>query len=127
MADRPHRGKQQWLAVASPEECFPYCAAGAPCRQQDRHVGEGERIVAGLMQNAGGKGVEEGRARPDRKDLRPGVHAPPCSRHLRRQRLFTTVSPRAIARSEEHTSELPSLMRISYAVFCLKTKKQQQH
>src|SRR3546814_6934838 len=26
-------------------------------------------------------------------------------------------------RSEEHTSELPSLMRISYAVFCLKTKK----
>src|SRR3546814_10416149 len=27
-------------------------------------------------------------------------------------------------RSEEHTSELKSLMRISYAVFCLKTKKQ---
>src|SRR3546814_1186933 len=26
------------------------------------------------------------------------------------------------ARSEEHTSELPSLMRISYAVFCLKKK-----
>src|SRR3546814_7549745 len=26
------------------------------------------------------------------------------------------------ARSEEHTSELQSLMRISYAVFCLKTK-----
>src|SRR3546814_3016799 len=29
-------------------------------------------------------------------------------------------------RSEEHTSELQSLMRISYAVFCLKTKKTQQ-
>src|SRR3546814_4476038 len=28
-----------------------------------------------------------------------------------------------IGRSEEHTSELQSLMRISYAVFCLKTKK----
>src|SRR3546814_3461353 len=28
------------------------------------------------------------------------------------------------ARSEEHTSELQSLMRISYAVFCLKTKSQ---
>src|SRR3546814_6576768 len=27
------------------------------------------------------------------------------------------------SRSEEHTSELPSLMRISYAVFCLKKKK----
>src|SRR3546814_9436919 len=31
------------------------------------------------------------------------------------------------ARSEEHTSELQSLMRISYAVFCLKKKKQQYH
>src|SRR3546814_3304864 len=30
----------------------------------------------------------------------------------------------AFARSEEHTSELQSLMRISYAVFCLKKKKQ---
>src|SRR3546814_4730660 len=30
---------------------------------------------------------------------------------------------RADARSEEHTSELQSLMRISYAVFCLKKKK----
>src|SRR3546814_2040913 len=29
----------------------------------------------------------------------------------------------AAARSEEHTSELQSLMRISYAVFCLKKKK----
>src|SRR3546814_3442298 len=30
-------------------------------------------------------------------------------------------------RSEEHTSELQSLMRISYAVFCLKKKKQHSH
>src|SRR3546814_5282851 len=30
-------------------------------------------------------------------------------------------------RSEEHTSELQSLMRISYAVFCLKKKKQTVH
>src|SRR3546814_1401662 len=30
-------------------------------------------------------------------------------------------------RSEEHTSELQSLMRISYAVFCLKKKKQQKY
>src|SRR3546814_3762328 len=30
-------------------------------------------------------------------------------------------------RSEEHTSELQSLMRISYAVFCLKTKTQSQN
>src|SRR3546814_3415241 len=31
---------------------------------------------------------------------------------------------RDLAKSEEHTSELQSLMRISYAVFCLKKKKQ---
>src|SRR3546814_1397455 len=30
------------------------------------------------------------------------------------------------ARSEEHTSELQSLMRISYAVFCLKKKKEKE-
>src|SRR3546814_3448304 len=33
--------------------------------------------------------------------------------------------PRLTWRSEEHTSELQSLMRISYAVFCLKKKQQQ--
>src|SRR3546814_3975896 len=32
-----------------------------------------------------------------------------------------------LVRSEEHTSELQSLMRISYAVFCLKKKKKQNH
>src|SRR3546814_6772553 len=32
------------------------------------------------------------------------------------------VAPADVARSEEHTSELQSLMRISYAVFCLKKK-----
>src|SRR3546814_10083291 len=31
-----------------------------------------------------------------------------------------------LPRSEEHTSELQSLMRISYAVFCLKNKKQEK-
>src|SRR3546814_5106147 len=34
---------------------------------------------------------------------------------------------RAAARSEEHTSELQSLMRISYAGFCLKKKKNEQY
>src|SRR3546814_4167377 len=33
----------------------------------------------------------------------------------------------AHGRSEEHTSELQSLMRISYAVFCLKKKKKTYH
>src|SRR3546814_7001824 len=38
---------------------------------------------------------------------------------------FTRVT--APIRSEEHTSELQSLMRISYAVFCLKKKKTNHH
>src|SRR3546814_3610994 len=38
-------------------------------------------------------------------------------------RLPRPTSPLAAERSEEHTSELQSLMRISYAVFCLKKKK----
>src|SRR3546814_6314702 len=36
-------------------------------------------------------------------------------------------SLRGQGRSEEHTSELQSLMRISYAVFCLKKKKKHTH
>src|SRR3546814_10585564 len=42
------------------------------------------------------------------------------------KRVFETVAMAKVsrsARSEEHTSELQSLMRISYAVFCLKKKK----
>src|SRR3546814_3932923 len=35
--------------------------------------------------------------------------------------------PSAAVRSEEHTSALQSLMRISYAVFCLKKKKRATH
>src|SRR3546814_4346501 len=38
-------------------------------------------------------------------------------------RLAATKPQATAIRSEEHTSELQSLMRISYAVFCLKTKK----
>src|SRR3546814_8379264 len=35
--------------------------------------------------------------------------------------------PSSVWRSEEHTSELQSLMRISYAVFCLKKKQNKEH
>src|SRR3546814_3282527 len=41
-----------------------------------------------------------------------------------RMRLAELIGELAPRRSEEHTSELQSLMRISYAVFCLKKKKQ---
>src|SRR3546814_5083756 len=39
-----------------------------------------------------------------------------------KKRLMTVRPSRRCFRSEEHTSELQSLMRISYAVFCLKKK-----
>src|SRR3546814_6784680 len=39
------------------------------------------------------------------------------------ERAVRSEADRLAARSEEHTSELQSLMRISYAVFCLKKKK----
>src|SRR3546814_8973743 len=42
-----------------------------------------------------------------------------------RQQLGADRAGQPGPRSEEHTSELQSLMRISYAVFCLKKKKQQ--
>src|SRR3546814_10358678 len=51
------------------------------------------------------------------------VHVP---RHTARDRVDRVFHPDALClqqRSEEHTSELQSLMRISYAVFCLKQKK----
>src|SRR3546814_12400085 len=53
------------------------------------------------------------RSPADRAKPRP---IPPAVRSAPRRR------PSDAARSEEHTSELQSLMRISYAVFCLKKK-----
>src|SRR3546814_9289212 len=48
-----------------------------------------------------------------------------AGRLLRRVRDFAIAAgTNRVSRSEEHTSELQSLMRISYAVLCLKTKKQ---
>src|SRR3546814_10507923 len=41
--------------------------------------------------------------------------------------LGARTAPRTGARSEKHTSELQSLMRLSYAVFCLKKKKNKPH
>src|SRR3546814_1799222 len=53
-----------------------------------------------------------------------------CVRPRLRARLWEAadggVAARRLRRSEEHTSELQSLMRISYAVFCLKKKKKKQ-
>src|SRR3546814_7417371 len=48
-------------------------------------------------------------------------------RHIATDGQAYWVYPLVEERSEEHTSELQSLMRISYAVFCLKKKKKNKH
>src|SRR3546814_5973825 len=59
-------------------------------------------------------------------------HHAAAARGLRRRTAFSAAAfraagPRLRPRSEEHTSELQSLMRNSYAVFCLKKKKHKIH
>src|SRR3546814_3765287 len=73
------------------------------------------QVLRRVLQPAPGPPV----GRPDLACLRE-ISAQPGSRAAGRQ-------DRISARSEEHTSELQSLMRISYAVFCLKKKKYYTH
>src|SRR3546814_3986335 len=70
-----------------------------------------------------------GRLQRARNSRRPH---PSASRHEEYERIAPrralfpvrrSLGTRLVGRSEEHTSELQSLMRISYAVFCLKQKK----
>src|SRR3546814_6854195 len=57
------------------------------------------------------------------KDYAPyGVFVRYAEAENGRQRMEPAENEDAFRRSEEHTSELQSLMRISYAVFCLKKK-----
>src|SRR3546814_8004092 len=75
--------------------------AGGACRAAARGAGAG----------AGARRKDDRSDRPGRKDT-SGARAP-------RSQGSRSVD----GRSEEHTSELQSLMSISYAVFCLKKKK----
>src|SRR3546814_967595 len=85
-----------------------------------------------------GRGLPEDDRHVRRRDRRSPVHprrprtreADPFRRHDRARlpHAFADAAARRegarrAQRSEEHTSELQSLMRISYAVFCLKKKK----
>src|SRR3546814_2348254 len=54
-------------------------------------------------------------------------HRRPYRRHAGRALSPQRSRHQAEDRSEEHTSELQSLMRISYAVFCLKKKKRKKN
>src|SRR3546814_4745909 len=77
---------------------------------------ERDRLFANAMVNFSDAG--------DSYQLRTGSRLVDESRALAAQVQHTTsVGAQHRLRSEEHTSELQSLMRISYAVFCLKKKK----
>src|SRR3546814_10510344 len=65
------------------------------------------------------------RPRPRQQHARLPVLPLPLQRQLRPRRAWAWISD-ARSRSEEHTSELQSLMRISYAVFCLHKKNKTQ-
>src|SRR3546814_5373179 len=89
----------------------------------DRPVG-GQRLHLDLHQGAATPIVSRDRAAlPRRRDApRKGRRA----QGARKLSLPAQPRRRAARRSEEHTSELQSLMRIYYAVFGLKKKKQQE-
>src|SRR3546814_9447029 len=61
--------------------------------------------------------------RPVRGPARLAFRPPVRLSGVRRCNIRSRAADDAQRRSEEHTSELQSLMRISYAVFCLKKKK----
>src|SRR3546814_8631825 len=73
-----------------------------------------------LFRSAAGSVAVRKVRQPDRHARAPSRAEAPFARRL------NTALPAGFSpdgRSEEHTSELQSLMRISYAVFCLKKKK----
>src|SRR3546814_8695603 len=78
---------------------FPYTTLFRSCSRSESHCADARSAGAFRF----------------RRRVRRFGGASACSRHRR--------ATAADDRSEEHTSELQSLMRISYAVFCLKKKK----
>src|SRR3546814_6539884 len=77
--------------------------------------------------------LEQPSVSPRPRHSRDDAAATASRLRLRRNPCTDSVSrrarhqPRLPLRSEEHTSELQSLMRISYAVFCLKKKTNTKH
>src|SRR3546814_10683153 len=99
---------------------FPYTTLFRSLRPAPRSLGwRGLSVLHPRRIRRGDRGRRrrgDGSAGPRPALTRP-LHGPVAL--LRRRRIRTGRAP---ARSEEHTSELQSLMRISYAVFCLKKK-----
>src|SRR3546814_7584607 len=78
---------------------------------------EGTAVAARIGPLAGPGRVLESTANRPSLTVNRRRHGPPGTRNSR-------FGPSGEFRSEEHTSELQSLMRISYAVICLKTKNE---
>src|SRR3546814_2615946 len=94
---------------------FPYTTLFRSRAQRGHPGGVGGR-GGPRLRGGGGRGAATGRTRLQRDQANRNAGAGDPVRHQRSGQLDGT-------RSEEHTSELQSLMRISYAVFCLKKKK----
>src|SRR3546814_2230198 len=111
------------------EEC-PQQLPGHHRAGRRRRTRGGAGLPAAVLLASGGAG--EVRSGADRRaaDVLPGLYHGLLSQRVRAvpAALAGPASARhalRLGRSEEHTSELQSLMRISYAVFCLKKKKKQ--
>src|SRR3546814_3609270 len=98
---------------------FPYTTL---FRSGRARRGRAEQAAQGARQGETGQsgGRHDGRYPGETEDDRGGMGGA-----LRPRGALPHLSP--ASRSEEHTSELQSLMRISYAVFCLKKKKTHKH
>src|SRR3546814_3962603 len=94
----------------------PAIAVADACEPAVGPAHEGVQVILGQLLTAVELGPDETVELAERRRI-AGRAARVALRVLRVFRLS------AIVRSEEHTSELQSLMRISYAVFCLKKKK----
>src|SRR3546814_4448526 len=77
------------------------------------------RIAVMIFEHLGGCSGPQEDGGPERGTQRKSSK---CLHGPRPLMPFWSIRKRARPRSEEHTSELQSLMRISYAVFCLKKK-----
>src|SRR3546814_4386742 len=71
--------------------------------------------------------VREAAVRPDEREVPDAPASRKIGVHVRGGLKSELFDHGRQDRSEEHTSELQSLMRISYAVFCLKKKKTSKH
>src|SRR3546814_2250984 len=105
-------------------DCLPRISdtnlsAAAPARPASQHTPRRPTVRTALV------GADRGPACPPISDRRGENRASCCRRAHQSEegrQAWRADRPRSGFRSEEHTSELQSLMRISYAVFCLKKK-----